>query len=90
MKLLWFMGLVLGLGHATWSAERPNVVMLLADDLGYRDVGCYDGSVKTPSVESLAAKGTRFQQFYSGYAVCSPSRTTLLTGRHHIRTGVYS
>jgi arylsulfatase A len=72
------------------AAERPNVVMLLADDLGYQDVGCYDGPVKTPNIDALAAGGTRFQQFYSGCAVCSPSRATLMTGRHHIRAGVYS
>jgi arylsulfatase A len=71
-------------------AAKPNVVMLLADDLGYRDVGCYDGPVKTPAIDALAAGGTRFSDFYSGCAVCSPSRATLLTGRHHIRAGVYS
>ncbi|MBI1248507.1 sulfatase-like hydrolase/transferase [bacterium] len=64
--------------------------MLLSDDLGYQDVGCYDGPVKTPSIDSLAAGGVRFHDFYSGCAVCSPSRATLLTGRHHIRAGVYS
>lgn len=72
------------------GAERPNVVILLSDDLGYRDIGCYDGPVQTPTLDQLAAKGTRFSDFYSGCAVCSPSRATLLTGRHHIRTGVYS
>lgn len=72
------------------AAPRPNVVMLLADDLGFRDVGCYDGPVKTPTIDSLAQGGTRFSDFYSGCAVCSPSRATLLTGRHHIRAGVYS
>ncbi|MDF1849969.1 MAG: sulfatase-like hydrolase/transferase [Verrucomicrobiales bacterium] len=72
------------------AEERPNVVILLADDLGYRDIGVYDGPVKTPHLDALAARGTRFQQFYSGCAVCSPSRAVLLTGRHHIRTGVYS
>ncbi len=72
------------------SPERPNVVMLLADDLGWRDVGCYGGPVKTPAIDSLAARGTRFTDFYSGCAVCSPSRAVLLTGRHHIRAGVYS
>lgn len=72
------------------SADRPNVVMLLADDLGFRDVGCYGGPVQTPNIDSLAARGTRFTNFYSGCAVCSPSRATLMTGRHHIRTGVYS
>ena len=71
-------------------AERPNVVMLLADDLGFQDVGCYDGPVTTPHIDGLAAAGTRFTDFYSGCAVCSPSRATLLTGRHHIRAGVYS
>lgn len=72
------------------AAEKPNVVMLLADDLGYQDVGCYDGPVKTPTIDGLAARGTRFSDFYSGCAVCSPSRATLMTGRHHIRAGVYS
>ena len=77
-----------GTGEA--QQKKPNVVILLADDLGYQDVGCYGGPVKTPTIDSLAAGGTRFQQFYSGCAVCSPSRATLITGRHHIRTGVYS
>ena len=76
--------------HSAQAADRPNVVMLLADDLGYRDVGCYGGPVNTPAIDSLAAAGTRFSDFYSGCAVCSPSRATLLTGRHHIRAGVYS
>jgi len=70
--------------------KRPNVVVLLADDLGYQDIGCYGGPVKTPAIDRLAANGVRFTDFYSGCAVCSPSRATLLTGRNHIRTGVYS
>lgn len=70
--------------------RRPNVVVLLADDLGVQDIGCYSGPVKTPALDRLAASGARFKNFYSGCAVCSPSRATLLTGRHHIRTGVYS
>jgi len=71
-------------------ADRPNVVILLADDLGYQDIGCYGGPVKTPNIDQLAKSGARFTDFYSGCAVCSPSRATLLTGRHHIRAGVYS
>ena len=70
--------------------KTPNVLLLLSDDLGYRDIGCYGGPVKTPTLDKLASKGMRFSQFYSGCAVCSPSRATLMTGRHHIRTGVYS
>ncbi|MEE2642004.1 MAG: sulfatase-like hydrolase/transferase [Planctomycetota bacterium] len=72
------------------SKPRPNIVVLLADDLGFRDIGCYGGPVRTPTLDGLAKKGTRFTDFYSGCAVCSPSRATLLTGRHHIRAGVYS
>ncbi|MFT6619920.1 MAG: arylsulfatase A [Limisphaerales bacterium] len=81
--------LVLG-GLTADAAKRPNVVMLLSDDLGFKDIGCYDGPVKTPTLDKLAAGGTRFSDFYSGCAVCSPSRAVLMTGRHHIRAGVYS
>ena len=70
--------------------RRPNIVVLLADDLGYQDIGCYGGSVKTPALDRLAVKGARFTDFHSGAAVCSPSRATMLTGRNHIRAGVYS
>ena len=71
------------------AAQRPNVVILLADDLGWQDLGCYGGPVKTPALDALAAQGVRFTDFHAGCAVCSPSRATLLTGRQHIRTGVY-
>lgn len=81
---------VIGFALLSDAADRPNVVVLLADDLGYEDIGVYGGPVKTPNLDQLAASGTRFSQFYSGCAVCSPSRAVLLTGRHHIRTGVYS
>jgi arylsulfatase A-like enzyme/outer membrane protein assembly factor BamB len=70
--------------------KRPNVVTLLVDDLGYRDLGCYGGPVKTPVLDRLAAAGVRFTDFHSGAATCCPSRATFLTGRHHYRTGVYS
>jgi arylsulfatase A len=72
------------------APARPNVVVLLSDDLGYKDIGSYGGPAKTPALDGLAARGVRFTDFYSGCAVCSPSRATLLTGRNHIRTGVYS
>ncbi|MEM6691437.1 MAG: sulfatase-like hydrolase/transferase [Planctomycetota bacterium] len=90
MKILAILLFVLGLTSSAIAGDRPNVLILLADDLGYRDVGCYGGPVQTPNIDRLAAGGKRFEQFYSGCAVCSPSRATLLTGRHHIRTGVYS
>ena len=70
--------------------KSPNVVTLLVDDLGYRDLGCYGGPVKTPVLDKLAAGGVRFTDFHSGAPSCSPSRATFLTGRHHYRAGVYS
>ncbi len=85
-----FGALLLVLASAANAVDKPNVVVLLSDDLGWKDIGCYGGPVKTPALDGLAAKGTRFTDFYSGCAVCSPSRATLLTGRHHIRAGVYS
>ena len=72
------------------KGKHPNVITLLVDDLGYRDIGCYGGPVKTPVLDDLAAKGVRFTDFHSGAPVCSPSRATFLTGRNHIRAGVYS
>ncbi len=72
------------------SPERPNVVVLLADDLGSKDIVCDGGPVKTPALDRLAASGVRFTDFHSGAPVCSPARATLLTGRHHLRTGVYT
>jgi arylsulfatase A len=86
----WIISALLLITASISQGKQPNVVMLLADDLGWKDVGCYDGPVRTPAIDSLARDGTRFTDFYSGCAVCSPSRATLLTGRHHIRAGVYS
>ena len=77
-------------GLALAESPRPNVVTLLVDDLGYRDIGCYGGPVKTTVLDKLAAEGVRFTDFHSGAPTCSPSRATFLTGRHHYRTGVYS
>ncbi|MFP6766252.1 MAG: sulfatase-like hydrolase/transferase, partial [Planctomycetaceae bacterium] len=72
------------------AAQRPNVVVLLADDLGWKDIGCYGGPVSTPTLDRLAAQGCRFTDFHSGAAVCSPSRAVTLTGRTNLRCGVYS
>jgi len=90
VSLLSLLSFIFYLGNHSFAKVQPNVVILLADDLGYQDVGCYGGPVQTPAIDQLAEEGVRFTDFYSGCAVCSPSRATLLTGRHHIRTGVYS
>lgn len=90
LSLLFAICLIATLTTFAAAADKPNIIFLMADDLGYQDIGCYGGPVKTPALDGLAEKGTRFTDFYSGCAVCSPSRATLLTGRHHIRAGVYS
>ncbi|MEM8670599.1 MAG: sulfatase-like hydrolase/transferase [Planctomycetota bacterium] len=72
------------------AAERPNIVLLMSDDLGWKDLGCYGGPVNTPTLDQLASRGKRFTDFYSGAAVCSPSRAALLTGRTNLRCGIYS
>jgi len=68
---------------------RPNIIIILADDYGYGDVGCY-GSKRflTPHLDALAAGGLRFTDFHSNGAVCSPTRAALLTGRYQQRTGI--
>lgn len=76
--------------HASFAAEpRPNVILIMADDQGSVDLGCYGGKdLHTPHMDALAARGLRFTQFYSAAPVCSPSRAGTLTGRWPIRAGV--
>ncbi|MFI4874215.1 MAG: arylsulfatase [Blastopirellula sp. JB062] len=65
------------------SSDRPNIVLIMADDLGYAELGCYGQKwIKTPNIDRLAAEGIRFTDFYSGNAVCAPSRCCLMTGKH--------
>jgi arylsulfatase A-like enzyme len=65
------------------SASKPNIVFILADDLGYGDLGCYGQQrIKTPHLDRMAADGMRFTQFYAGSTVCAPSRCALMTGLH--------
>src|SRR5579871_4187848 len=61
------------------GAARPNVVVILADDLGYSDLGCFGGEIRTPNLDGLASGGLRFARFYNT-ARCWPSRAALLTG----------
>jgi arylsulfatase A-like enzyme len=67
----------------------PNVILVMADDLGYGDVACYGNPVvKTPHLDAMAQNGIRFNRFYSGAPVCSPTRGSCLTGRHPYRYGI--
>ncbi len=66
---------------------KPNIVLILADDLGYADIGCYGGDIETPNLNSLASQGVMFTQFYNT-ARCCPSRASILTGLHPHQTGL--
>jgi len=68
---------------------RPNILFILADDLGYGELGCYGQQlIRTPALEQMAREGMRFTQFYAGATVCAPSRSVLMTGLHHGHTRV--
>jgi arylsulfatase A-like enzyme len=71
------------------AAERPNFVFILADDLGWSDLGCYGSPFhETPHIDRLASEGMRFTQAYTAGAVCSPTRGSIMTGKYPVRTGV--
>ena len=71
------------------AAEKPNFIVILADDQGYQDLGCYGSpDIKTPNIDRMAADGMRFTDFYDAACVCSPSRAALLTGSYPEKIGV--
>src|SRR5699024_4568692 len=69
------------------TTNRPNIVLILTDDMGFSDIGCFGGEVETPQIDRLAAGGAALTQFYNT-ARCSPSRASLLTGLHPHQTGI--
>jgi arylsulfatase A len=70
-------------GYADDKPSQPNIILIVADDLGYGELGCYGQRIiKTPHIDELAQQGIRFTQFYAGSPVCAPSRCTLMTGKH--------
>ena len=91
-RLLPALFLALALPVPAAKAQKvhpPNIVLIIADDLGYGDLGCFGQKVlKTPRIDRMASEGMRFTQFYAGSTVCAPSRSVLMTGRHMGRTVV--
>ena len=98
----YFLLLLFAIGCNTKDENyKPNIVLILADDLGYNDVSCYRNSnfdqpieksptSQTPNIDLIAEQGMRFTDFYCGAAVCSPSRAALITGRNATRVGIYN
>ena len=68
--------------------ERPNIILVMADDMGWGDPSYNSGWINTPALDAMAAEGLRFDRFYSASAVCSPTRGSCLTGRHPLRLGI--
>jgi arylsulfatase A len=90
MKRFAFLLLVLGLawGHLQAQTSKPNLILIMADDLGYQDLSCYGSTKhKTPVLDKLAKDGIRLTSFYAGATVCTPSRMALLTGAYPPRVG---
>ena len=76
-----------GVGRETASGERPNIVIIMADDMGFSDIGSYGGEISTPNLDALASQGLRFRQFYNA-GRCCPTRASLLTGLYSHQAGV--
>ena len=72
-----------------WGSAKPNVIYILADDLGYGDLSCYgQETLQTPRLDRLAENGMRFTSHYAGATVCAPSRYVLMTGKHNGRAAI--
>jgi arylsulfatase len=73
--------------HSSLAAERPNILVILVDDMGFSDLGCYGSEIPTPNLDALAAGGVRFTQFYNT-ARCSTTRASLMTGLYPHQAGM--
>ena len=77
---------ILGFTGILSSAEKPNFVFFLVDDLGWADVGCFGSTFhETPNIDALAASGMKFTNAYAAASICSPTRASIMTGRHPVR-----
>ena len=82
-----FLALSAVIGLTAQQQMRPNILLVVADDLGYSDLGCFGGEIQTPNLDTLASNGVRFTQFYST-ARCCPSRASIVTGQYPHRVGI--
>ena len=82
-----FTGCGVSQGPTSNRAVKPNIILILADDMGYSDIGCYGSEISTPNIDALAEGGLLFTQFYNA-GRCCPSRASLLTGMYSHKTGI--
>lgn len=74
-------------GQAQTTKKKPNIIVIMADDMGYSDLGCYGGEIETPNLNRMAAEGVRFREF-KNTARCCPTRASLLTGLYSHQAGI--
>lgn len=90
-RIIVAIGILLAFQIVIASAAHPNIIIMMADDLGYGDLGCFGHKhIQTPNLDRLALTGTRFTSFYSGHPTCSPSRAGMMSGRTPFRSGIYN
>lgn len=86
-KCIFFFGCAFGSAVAASAQQKPNIIVIISDDMGYSDIGCYGGIIKTPNLDRLAKNGLQYMQFYNTARSC-PSRASLLTGLHPHQAGI--
>lgn len=84
-KIIWIS--FLAINSICYAQKKPNIILIMADDMGYSDIGCYGSEIPTPNLDALAANGLRFSHFYNT-ARCSPTRASLITGLHPHQAGM--
>src|SRR3954447_19543160 len=90
-RLLTALAVAVGLAPAAAAADKPNFIIILADDLGYGDLGCYGHpTIRTPHLDRMAAEGQKYTNAYVAASVCTPRPAALLTGRLPVRSGMCS
>ncbi len=89
MRLIFLLTFFLAIPSALHAEQsQPNIILLLADDLGYADLTCFGGTNPTPHLDSLAKQGTKLTQFYAASAVCTPTRASIITGKYPLRFNI--
>ena len=90
MKLVFLTALVIATGSAAKTGKRPNVLLIMADDLGIGDIGCFgNDTIRTPHIDKMAEQGARLDHDLAAAALCTPSWAAFQTGRYPVRMGKF-
>ena len=86
-KILLLAILAIGQVSGQSKTKKPNIILIMVDDMGYSDIGSYGSEIKTPNLDKLAQEGIRFKEFYNN-SICAPTRASLLTGQYPHKAGI--